>query len=157
MAVTPKVANVATTFAPTANTRLGEGTRATAPSPAFAAISEPTASAEVGLENQGLRDDDWGLRRNRTRGRRPVSDSTGQSGGRSAFQPIRFGAVLADNTTSQVVFSVQLDSGPVAPFRQAESWEQRNREAADIYDRNSQVVRGQTRAATLGQVVSDLL
>lgn len=147
MAATPKVAPVTGSFAPTANTRLGDGLRATSSSQPFAPITEVPDTAEVGLENQGLRNDDWGFEANQRRRRK---DSSGTP---ASDIPVRFGTVVTNNAVPRTLFEVKMrDPGPPTHWVNRP---QASREAASIYQGNAQVLMASaTNTPLVGREVS---
>ncbi|CCG09627.1 hypothetical protein [Pararhodospirillum photometricum] len=141
MAVTPKVTSSTTTYASAANTRLGDGIRATASPQAFSPITETPVSAEVSLKDQGLRNDEWGSKNFLPNREETASHDNGAYySSRQGYPPVRLGAILASNDVSRIVFSVQLRPTTAPAARYLSGGIYASRDAAGIYDSNTRVV-----------------
>ncbi|GEO82786.1 hypothetical protein [Pararhodospirillum oryzae] len=136
MAVTPKVTSSTSPFSSAANTRLGDGIRATASPQVFTPITESPVSSEVALKDQGLRQDDWsGMSASRD-GAASQEDSSPQ---KPEGVPVRLGKILASNDVSRVMFFLQSRPGG-EPWRPVSAPLFGPREGSALYESNTRVV-----------------
>ncbi|MCF8480052.1 MAG: hypothetical protein K9H25_06445 [Rhodospirillum sp.] len=127
MSVTTKVTGSTNAFSAVANTRFGDGIRATSASESFSPILESSAASNVGPQDESLRNDEWGTGTGQDRGRSVVPPSQ---------DPVRLGGVKASNDFSQALFQAQsreASRGPVAVPNAS-------RTGTTIYESNMRVI-----------------
>jgi hypothetical protein len=126
MSVTQKVTG-SNAFSAVANTRLGDGIRATPASQSFSPILETSLAANVGAQDEGLRNDDWGTGSGRGRSKSfiPLGD-----------EPVRLGRVKTSNEFSQALFEMQSREGQ----RGGITIPNASRSGTSIYEENMRVI-----------------
>ncbi|WP_413203848.1 hypothetical protein [Rhodospirillum sp. A1_3_36] len=127
MSVTPKVTGTTTSFSAVTNTRYGDGLRATSASESFSPILETGASAHVGPQDEGLRNDEWGTGDGQGRGRPIVP---------LGEEPIRIGRIKTSNAFSQVLFAEQSH----AAMRGMGTVPKASERGTSIYEANMRVI-----------------
>lgn len=140
-------------FAATANTRLGDGIRASSSTSAFMPVPATEAMPEILLQDQGLRNDDWARRDEKAL---KAKDESPSGGGRVYFR-----TVFMSNADARTLFNARFDyeeDGVQTPANEnvrGARWFER---ATGTYEANNRLLAAAYRGlSTLGSSLNRLL